>query len=500
MIKQKVSDFLNTLYDIILYPTDMNLVNMILNLDHNDSNNYKKVLDVYAHYIDFKEIPFSQDFRKSLQSSKNAIFRLEAIQKEIECLKKNDSNSFLVLPLLGYGHLWSTVIRNTNEGISATVINKGLRYLHDPVEEFVFKHENLGKLIHTLDFASGMEDVNLVYKTFLNNSDASYNLKINAGPQKVGNCFTKNIQAGIKFAAATRNMSPNKINSFRYKGYTSLGTKRKRSTTFKWENIPTMKAQKLFVEDVIQKNPRIREEAKSSLDIYMGNKLLREKLKKGMNPNKSIIASFQKDPSADPQHEHDLIKSHLKKITSYTFDKFSHQLAPIIKKLGDSKMTEAYEKLKFYKHLGKTFSKNSAFSFYVSAGFDPFKSLERIFDPNNQLRNDSPTQKIKKLVKNLTLYNLIRHQTPIRELLTQAYGKEQARNEYVACLKNEMVNSGKYIKDTPFMIYDLEKISKTFPLVTKDLKSQVSVFLSKETPKNIFTVPRAKKRRLELGL
>ncbi len=500
MINQKVSNFIDVLYNIILYSTDMNLVNMILNLDHNDSNHYKKIEDVYDHYIHLKEIPFSSDFRNSLQWSKNALCNLEKIQKEIQNLKKNDANSFLILPLLGCLHLWSTVIRNTDEGFSATVINKGLRYLHDPLEEFVFKHENSKNLLYTLDFASRMENVEDVYKTFLESSDASYNLKIHSSPQKVGNCFTKNIQAGIKFACATRNMSRDEIKSLRQLGYTPLGTKRKRSTTFKWENLPTIKAQKLLVEDAILKNPLIKADAEHSLEVYIGNKLFREKLDKRMNPTKALLSSFQKEHLIDPQNKDELIKYAFKKITPYTYHKFSSEFFPIIKNLRDPKISKAYQNLEKYQHLEKNFSRNSTFGLYISAGLDPLVSLERIFDPKNKFKNYTESRKIKKLITNLTLYNLIRHQDSVRKLLTKAYGKDHAMSKYVEFLKKETLNTVEYLKNVPYMLYDLEKTSKIFPLVTKDLKVSLSLPLSREKFKNTFNVPHSKKNPLEIGI
>ena len=462
-------------FGFIINGRDMNLTNMILNIESNNSNNYLKPNEVYQVYSKMEEIDASPEFRKSLENSSWAVKVPPVLDSELSKLKVNDPKSFLVLPMLGKGHLWSTLIRKTDEGFSATVVNKGLRFWHDPMEEFVFKKENQKKLVSALNYTgfSTAHSVEDVYRKFIANSDKQYNLKINAAPQKVGNCFTKNIQAGIKLAYATQNISPQEMRSFRInREYTPFGTPNTGKKTFKW-NMSTETMQKLFVRKLVENNPGIAQSASQSLEIYTANKHFRQEMKRSPNIMGSFIKSFDPENKSGQLDRGNRIQYLLKDLTPYTYSSNRKNIDAIVRDSGNSQLKTQYDTLNKLSEYSKREMGNLYFHFYMDANHDVSKSLEAVFNKNGVFDKMPPQQKAKAYLDKLNPEIIYLHKNKLIPLIEAVYGKENPKDAYQKMLERSVENMKNHEKTKPSP--EMQKqISKTFPIISGQVNHRIS--------------------------
>lgn len=464
---------------------DMNLVKMILNLESNSTDDYKKPADVYETYINMQEMKYNNDFRDSLRNSKAYLndrsFEPTAL-KSLNELKTNDANSFLVLPLSGIGHLWSTLIRKTDEGFSAIIVNKGSRFWHDPIEEFVFKADKVNNLSNCLSYANINSSPNIedVYREFINKSDAAYNLKVRTSPQKTGNCFTKNIQAGIKLAQATRNLSQTDFRKLRTKEYTPYGTSNESNKTFKWESMTTEVAQRLFVEKIRERNPAISDRVETFLDIYSCNKHFGENIKTSKNPVKTLFETFDPENKTVNMGVNDRIKELLTKLTPNVFESHTEAIKNIVKSTKDTIFIEVVNDLDKYDDLGISLSRNSRFGDYIDANHDPIKSLLRVFDYSNKLKDLDSNERIKVLLDKLSPDAITKNQSAVREILMGVYGKDKMKTAYRSLVENAEEQSFLLKTQMKSTNKRLAEISKHFPLVVADVRESLSDSFMKE--------------------
>jgi hypothetical protein len=457
---------------------DMNLVNMIFNIEANNSNDYKKPLDVYDIYENMQELNLPVEFKKSLKNSKDCVKVPPLTSTKLSHLKKNDPNSFLALPVLGKGHLWSILIRKTEEGFSGMMINKGLRFWHDPVEEFLFQEENKNKLVGALKYCGAfkMHNVEDVYRQFIQNSDKKFNMAIHASPQKVGNCFTKNIQGAIKFAYATRNWDTNKIKALRTdQEYTSFGTPNQDKVTLKWGIMETEKMQKLFVKNVVANNPNIEKSAIQSEGIYQSNKAFRKGCKDSQDPVKFFLETFDLKMEAGHFQKGERLKSLLKNITPYTYEGKRKEIDKIVLATEDHAYIENYKKLGKYTALTKNNMGNLYFHFFIEAKHDIGKSLEKIFGKDGSYQNLSDESKNKILLEKLEPQILILHHGKIKNFLKTLYKKENVEMEYGNLYEG---SKKRFLESTNKMPSpeDKKEFEKHFPIILGQVNHRLSEY------------------------
>jgi hypothetical protein len=457
---------------------DMNLVNMIFNIESNNSNDYKKPLDVYEIYENMKELNLTEGFKNSLKNSKNCVKIPPLTRTHLTNLKKNDLNSFLALPVLGKGHLWSILIRKTEEGFSGMMINKGLRFWHDPVEEFIFKEENKGKLVEVLKYCGAfkMHSVEDVYRKFIQNSDKQYHMSIHASPQKVGNCFTKNIQAAIKFAYATRTWDANRVKSFRVdKAYTSFGTDSQDKLRLKWGIMETEKMQKLFVKNIVEKNENIENTAKESEGIYVANKTFRKRCKDFVNLEKNFLEVF--DPKLETVNffKSERLKMLIKKITPYTYEENRQEVDKLVLATQDQDYIGIYKKLKEFTALTKNNMGNLYFHLFMEAKHDIGKSLERIFDKDGKYHNLSYQEKSKILLEKLEPHILILHHGKIKSFLKTLYHKDHVEAEFGDLYESSKSRLEKVNNKMPSR-KEKKELEKHFPIILGQVNHRISEY------------------------
>lgn len=180
---------------------------MLINVQSNYNMQKESVLDVFQHLNDIlRDLGAPRGFQSSIKTSKDCFEDLSKVPSEIQKLKPNNDDSFIIFPLLATGHLFSSVIRkreeNGHEKYSLLVVNLGGRSgekgNHEQYEEFVFNSRE--KLMKALDFSRAVTPVSKVYASFNLNSDEKYINTIKSRDQIVGNCYLKEVEKGIKAA------------------------------------------------------------------------------------------------------------------------------------------------------------------------------------------------------------------------------------------------------------------------------------------------------------
>ena len=465
---------------------DLNLVQMILGLASNHGNDYKKLEDVYEIYEKMEEMKYNENFRNSLKNSKKYIqdknFKLLAFE-QIKELQIDDPNSFLLFPLKSAHHMWSTLIKKTEEGYSALIVNKGMRFWHDPVEEFVFKEGHLEKLMECLSYAGKNEHENIedIYRMFLKKSDAQYNLKILLASQKTGNCFTKNIQAGIKLAQGIRNMSKDEFNKLRSKDYSPFGTFSKEKRTFKWEGLTTEEAHFLFAYKIAVKNPHISKEVSEALDVYTSNKLFKEKMKTSSEGVKILFSTFDPQDNTKDMSQEERIKLLLKKLNHSNFMLYQEDIEDMVKSTKDQSYIGLFRALKLFEEMGAEVNRNNFFTSFLEANHSPVSALITVFDPLNKLKDMEDNKRSKELLRKLDYYCLKTNQSHIEKMLQNVYAKDSIDREFEELLKNAEVENIVFYEKLNDLKDIMRQLRRNFPLIVKDVQDD---FLSSRGEKN----------------
>lgn len=454
---------------------DLNLLKMVLNLQSNSIDDKDKIYTLFDTFINIKQMEFSPEFINSLNNSRNIFEDAYNAKSHILDLNKDSNDSFLIFPVRGYGHLIGGIIRKTYKGYRVTLINKGLRFYHDNFEEHIFKKENTEKLFTVLKKVGLRKNSNIedIYKTFENNADSSYILKLFTGDQKVGNCYCKNIEAAIKFAYSTSNFSKIDFKDLRRDSfnYENIDNNFKKHN-LKWGKFSTKKVHKLFCDELIKNNPNLKEVFLEQYDIYQKNKTFREKIKNGYNSPEDLLHIFQQsenfvdiDISIDKKNTM-LLTEMLKKISSTSlFDNIDE-----IKKIVDyckcsqlkNKLNSLIEKRKILKNCND----NKFFEFYMDANINPIKSFDDVFVPDKD-KHLPLNQRIEQHIHSLNTKILKEKSFQIKEIL-DCLGKD-TNAIYKDLLKNASEKYKEFKYNFKNMKDELKNLQETFPIAVEKL-------------------------------
>jgi hypothetical protein len=282
----------------------MNQVNCILSLDRNRQTDYRNVSELFDTYnkvlADKSDGDFKNSIKKSKESFEKQCFGDSAVHKyEIEALEKNNASSFLIVPLVSTNHLFCAVVRKTDEGFSATLVNasKGGRRGDDRgsyvgYQEYVFANGNEVKLLdifeklkHGFGILSRVTNEG-IYKMFENAKDTGYPLNIVSRDQKDGNCYVKEPEKAIKFALDTSNLSLENIKNLR--------NLNKKAYTPKWP-MSSREVHDRYIKQLIKENPKMKDDLTIKYHQYLQYKdYIKNPKEKGFNINGRSIQSRNK--------------------------------------------------------------------------------------------------------------------------------------------------------------------------------------------------------------
>lgn len=260
----------------------IDLVHQVLNKNSNMYQENNNISDLFKFYGKTLSIRTSKEFSDSMKKTwdifKNTQNRIVAFKS----LKQDRVNSFLIMPLKAYNHMFAAVIRRKGDDYSFTIVNKGYRMPNrSKYEEFIVPKSNINQILKVIENGMGEFAVESFYTEFEKYSSEKYKLNIVSKNQKSGNCFIKEPETAIKFAYATRNFSENDFKIVRQNDLSNIFIP-------KW-GVPTSDMHKLFVKEVQKDNPNATVQLEGKLQIYLQNKSYRGYLKKG----KDNIQSFQ---------------------------------------------------------------------------------------------------------------------------------------------------------------------------------------------------------------
>ena len=218
--KDLAFNYKNELQQIILKSNDIeNLVGQMLS--HKDNESFDREMQglVYDVYLDTIKKHYNKgninnnfnlnNFQDSMNLSQKFLYNPKSIN-----LDNVDKNKFLLLPVYSEGHAFSALAKKINDDkYSITFVNLGARphenFSEDnKYKEFIYTKKDAEHILKQFsinartDYPHKVVNVERAYKTFAKKSIEEYTLHVDSHNQKVGNCFTKNIEKGIRFAVS----------------------------------------------------------------------------------------------------------------------------------------------------------------------------------------------------------------------------------------------------------------------------------------------------------
>jgi predicted transcriptional regulator len=176
------------------------------------------ILDIYMDVIlkNFKKGSIPKNFpmvsfEKSVQQSRFFFSYPDGIN--FESLK--EKNRFLILPIYSYGHAFSAIVRKADENdkYSVTFINLGARPFEvsgkgNSYKEYIYKKDDALNVLKNhcynvrLHYPQRSVTTQKAYRNFSEKALEEYTINVVSRDQKVGNCFLKNIEKGLRYALA----------------------------------------------------------------------------------------------------------------------------------------------------------------------------------------------------------------------------------------------------------------------------------------------------------
>ncbi len=272
-----------------------NLTAQILSRSDNESFDREMqelVVDIYLDVIKdhFKKSNMPKDFPiKEFENSikESRYFFSNPKATNFDSLEKD--NRFLVQPIYSYGHCFSAVTRKLEEDkYSITFVNLGARPFErtgkgNQYKEFVYTKDEATKvlkdhsLIVRLEYPDKVVDTNKAYENFAKNALEQYTLNVTSRDQKVGNCFLKNIEKGIRYALSlglskteNKEFDPNSLRvSVEGEGkYKVKFLKPVHKTGDKTNELTTLELRRDLVNALIKKFPEFETHINREWEVY----------------------------------------------------------------------------------------------------------------------------------------------------------------------------------------------------------------------------------------
>ena len=283
-----------------------NQANQILNYAYNESEGNIPVYSLYTNCsmvikesfdeedinkgMSKDEIKKKEDvnsaFKKSLDNSGYCIISPKDYQNRIEHLEAGKDESFIMAPVLAKGHVFSIAIYKKDvNNYEFVVINKGSRTFdlgagkkrHHAFESYIIPKENIEKLIPLLDVGTHVatKKTSEIYDMLQENAlDKKYEelTDIDARGQRVGNCYYKEVEEGLKYVY------------FRvYSRYDKLKFRSEYNKDLKTPKLPggTQKFHIKLLSNIIKhtNNPKVKEFVEDLIDTYDKNKNFRNRMR-----------------------------------------------------------------------------------------------------------------------------------------------------------------------------------------------------------------------------
>lgn len=247
----------------------------VLNLKDNDEMNFSKTTYMYPVFTDVLKEAITPEFELSMKQSEKCHLNKDSnLLNSLKGLIKNEPNSFVISPLSSSTHFFCALIRKTDEGFSATVINRGSRDSASPYMEYIF--DDISKLKSVLmenhydayEIGKSNKDIYTSFRQASKPEIKPYRLSVFSRSQKRGNCVVKEPEAAIKYAFVTRGFTSQDLKELRKKG---------RDFHPKWQ--PSTEAiHRLYIQTLIKRHRDLKEKLNQLLSQYTRGKIKKPRL------------------------------------------------------------------------------------------------------------------------------------------------------------------------------------------------------------------------------
>lgn len=309
-------EYKNSIQQAILNDKEIiNLAGQILNLESNQSNNREMqelILDMYLEIIKNHYTKGSLPKKFKIRKFEDSILESRyyfSCPTKINFTSLNDKDRFLILPITTQNHVFSAIVKKLNDNkISITFVNlypylNEINSLQSNYKEYVYSKESALNVLKAhsynvrLYYPRKSVDTPQAYKNFKEQSLEHYTINVMSREQKLGNCFIKNIEKGLRFALAlqltqdtSENFHPillrqtqNNPKKIKVKFLQPL-----LNTTNKINYIsPTLQLKKDLIENLIKRFPQYREPILKKWIYYKSHKEKQVSGKLSMRPNLS---------------------------------------------------------------------------------------------------------------------------------------------------------------------------------------------------------------------
>lgn len=316
----------------------VDLVHQVLNLNSNMYQENKNISDLFMFYGKILSRRTSREFFDSMKKTWDVLNNPRNNLVALKSLKHNCSDSFLIMPLKAYNHMFATVARKIGEDYSFTIVNKGYRMpSRSMYEEYCVPKSKLESLVKAIKEGMGEFPVESFYKEFEKHSTAKYKLNVASRIQKTGNCFVKEPETAIKFAFSTRNFCSSDYMKIRSHDFA-------RAFRPKW-GMSTFNMHSLFVKEVIKDNPHAKNYFEEKLQIYQQNKTYHKYLKDGKDNEESFRKAFSTDDKYFESNDKASYIRLLANINVDTIRQYTPQIYEIVKKIGSQELSKSLSAL-----------------------------------------------------------------------------------------------------------------------------------------------------------
>lgn len=348
---------------------NIDLVQQVLNGRLNVLQEFRNVSDLFRIYGNVLRDRLPPDFNTSLKTSEKALFNFDYQREAVSNLKSNNPNSFLIVPISSYGHMFAANIRKRGDEFAVTVVNKGARGHRQQFEEYNMKEENVNKILEAIILKTDYK-IEQIYQAFDRYSNSHHTLGIQNTNQKVGNCFIKEPENAIKFAVATRNLSNEDFEKIRF----NMFDFNRKNFKVKWD-ISTAEIHGQFVKEVMRENPAIAPMLASEFKTYAENKQFREMLQANTDLVESLSSAY--DPKGDTYNMEspDRLKKLLSHINYDTLMQNGGEIRRLAQSTQDSDYFDIYNRTRYYAENSKNF-------FSEFAGIENLFNLPKLFNLN----------------------------------------------------------------------------------------------------------------------
>lgn len=315
----------------------LDLSQQILNSRINIFEEHENLDELFKIYNKVLNNYINEATEESLDSSKKSLLDNDLQKLFVIKLKPNESDSFLIVPIIASGHMFAGVIRKYDDLYSLIVVNKANKFKDSKHVEYLFTKDGIILMLDTV--LNAKFSVPKIYSKLKLNSLDHYNLSIESREQKLGNCFIKEPENAIKFAVATSNGDINSLKKYRDS---------KVINKIKWP-ISTTESHKGFIEELVREYPQFKDELINELDIYVTNKAYRKYLTQGYENKTAFLKFFspihKKQANSFNDITPEFIKECMKKLNYDTLCQNPKQIMELIENTNDTEYINKFKEL-----------------------------------------------------------------------------------------------------------------------------------------------------------